>query len=144
MKTNVAFWDTSAVVPLCVRQDSSQNFGRLWKKTGRVAVWWGTPIEIRSALNRLNREKFINAQGLEFAIARLEAMRRKWREITPSEKVRNMAEALPGTFNLRALDSFQLAAALVWCNGNPKGRLFVCDDVKLAEAAQRAGFSVKP
>jgi predicted nucleic acid-binding protein len=144
MKTNVGFWDTSAVVPLCVRQDSSQNFGRLWRKTERVVVWWGTPIEIRSALNRLYREKFIDARGLQFSVARLDAMRRKWREITPNEKVRNLAESLPDAFNLRALDSFQLAAALVWCNGNPKGRLFVCDDVKLAQAAQKAGFSIKP
>lgn len=144
MKTNVGFWDASAVVPLCIRQDSSQTFQRLWRKTSRVVVWWGTTIEIRSALNRLYQEKHMTAQGLQFAQSRLEAMRRKWREITPSEKVRDIAETLPDAFNLRALDSFQLAAALVWCNAKPKGRLFICDDVKLAQAAQKIGFSIKP
>jgi hypothetical protein len=45
---------------------------------------------------------------------------------------------------LRALDSFQLAAALVWCKEMPRGRQFVCCDVRLAEAATKAGFDVLP
>lgn len=144
MKTNVAFWDTSAIVPLCVRQDSSRDFRRIWRKTSRVIVWWGTTIEVRSALSRLHQEKSIDAGGLQFALARLEVMRRKWGEIVPSEKMRDLAETLPDTYGLRALDSCQLAAALVWCNEKPKGRIFVCDDLKLTEAARKAGFSIKP
>lgn len=144
MKISAAFWDTSAVVPLCVRQDSSQKFRRLWISSSRVIVWWGTTIEVRSTLSRLLQEKAIDIKGSQFALARLEAMRRKWSEIVPSENVRELAENLPDIYGLRTLDSCQLAAALVWCGGKPKGRLFVCDDIKLAEAARKAGFSVKP
>lgn len=144
MKTNPTFWDTSAVVPLCVRQDASRTFRQLWRKTSRVIVWWGTTIEVRSAVSRLYQEKFIDAGGLQFALARLAVMRRKWAEIVPSEKVRDIAEMLPDAYGLRALDSCQLAAALVWCNEKPNGRLFVCDDTKLSIAAQKAGFSIKP
>lgn len=144
MKTSAAFWDTSAIVPLCVRQGSSQAFRQLWRKSGRVVVWWGTSIEIRSAVSRLNQDRLIDSKGLQFALVRLEAMRRKWAEIVPSEKVREIAETLPDSYGLRALDSFQLAAALVWCNERPNGRLFICDDVKLSVAAQKAGFSIEP
>lgn len=70
-------------------------------------------------------------------------MRCGWREITSSEKVRLIAEDLPDTYGLRALDSFQLAAAIVWCKEKPKGRLFICDDMRLGGAAQKAGFTVK-
>ncbi len=144
MKTNAAFWDTSAIVPLCVQQDTSQDFRSLWRKTSRVIVWWGTTIEVRSAVSRLYQQKFIDAKGLQYALARFDVMRRKWAEIVPSEKMREIAEMLPDAYGLRALDSCQLAAALVWCNEKPNGRLFVCDDPKLSEAARKSGFSVEP
>ena len=144
MKTNAAFWDTSAIVPHCVRQDISQDVRQLWRNTSRVIVWWGTTIEVRSAVSRLYQGHYIDAGGLQFALARLEIIRRKWAEIVPSEKVRKIAENLPDAYGLRALDSFQLAAALVWCNEKPGGRIFVCDDSKLSIAAQKTGFSIKP
>ena len=144
MKTNAAFWDTSVIVPLCVRQDISQDVRRLWRNSRRVIVWWGTTIEVRSALSRLYQGNFIDARGLQFALTRFEIIRRKWAEIVPSEKVRRIAENLPDAYGLRALDSCQLAAALVWCNEKPSGRFFVCDDSKLSIAAQKMGFFIKP
>lgn len=144
MKINTSFWDSSALVPLCVRQTSSQGFRRLWRSGDRISAWSGSTVEIRSALSRLRRESLIDDKGLQFSIARLEAMSNQWREIVTSEKLRSIAEVLPDTYGLRALDSFQLAAALVWCKEKPKGRLFICDDIRLNEAARKAGFKVKP
>jgi hypothetical protein len=69
-------------------------------------------------------------------------MRDQWREIAPSDKLRSLAETLPDAYGLLALDSFQLAAALVWRKETPKGRVFVCADRNLANAAQRAGFII--
>ena len=71
-------------------------------------------------------------------------MHPQWREITPSEKLRDRAESLPETYGVKSLDAFQLAAALIWCQEKPKGRLFICDDVQLGAAANQAGFTVKP
>ncbi len=143
MKTKTDFWDTSAIVPLCVKQDSTQKFRNLWRKSNSVVVWWGTTVEIRSALSRLNCDGFIDLNGLQFALARFEAMRKQWREILPNDKMREIAESLPDAYGLRALDSFQLAAALIWCKEKPKNRVFVYDDFRLIEAAQKAGFTVK-
>lgn len=142
MKTKNGFWDSSSLVPLCVRQTSSQDFRQLWRQSRRVVVWSGATVEIRSALARLHRNGEIDAEGLQFAHKRLEAMRRGWREIVSSDKLQLIAEELPDTFGLRALDSFQLAAALIWCREKPKGRLFVADDERLNEAAQKAGFTI--
>jgi hypothetical protein len=36
---------------------------------------------------------------------------------------------------MRILDSFHLAGVLDWCKEQLRGRLFVCCDVRLAEAA---------
>ncbi len=85
----------------------------------------------------------MDAKGLQLAINRLEAMRRGWREIITGDKLHSIAAELPDTCGLRALDSFQLAAALVWCKEKPKGRLFICDDARLSEAAQKVGFTIK-
>ncbi|MBA2251932.1 MAG: hypothetical protein H0W13_04380, partial [Nitrospirales bacterium] len=45
---------------------------------------------------------------------------------------------------LRAADSLQLAAALVWANRQAVGHHFVCLDQRLREAAHREGFVLLP
>lgn len=144
MKNRNGFWDSSALVPLCVRQDASQDLRGLWRESSRIVVWSGATVEIRSALARLHRGGNLNTNGLQFALKKLEAMRRGWREIITGDKLLSIAEDLPDTYGLRALDSLQLAAGLVWCKGKAKGRLFVCDDERLSEAARKAGFKIKP
>ena len=144
MKTSRTFWDTSATVPLCCRQGASSELRRLRRQQPLVVVWWGITLEARSALVRLAREGKLSERGLPQAVARLEAQRPSWLEVLPSDKVRSLAEALPEQYGLRALDSFQLAAALIWCRERPRGRLFVCCDLVLAEASTKAGFDVVP
>jgi predicted nucleic acid-binding protein len=143
-ETNIGFWDTSVIVPLCCQQNLSQTVRKLWRETARVVVWWGTTVEVRSAISRLHTEGVITVKGRQQALARLELLRQEWYEITPSEQARRLAEDLPDTYGLRALDAFQLAAALVWCREKPRNRTFVCDDARLAVAAQAIGFTVKP
>jgi hypothetical protein len=115
-----------------------------WRETSRIIVWWGTTVEVRSAISRLQDEGLLTTKGRQQALARLEVLRQEWREMMPSDKVRSLAEGLPDAHGLRALDSFQLAAALVWCNEKPKKRVFVCNDAKLSVAAQTVGFTVVP
>ncbi|MCA1612850.1 MAG: type II toxin-antitoxin system VapC family toxin [Acidobacteria bacterium] len=139
-----AFWDTSAVVPLCCRQDDSQVARRLLRRYARAVVWWGASVEAVSAFNRLAREGKLTTKGVKQATARLEVLRRAWSEVLPTDRVRQLAEGLPEQYGLRALDSFQLAAALVWCRERPRRRIFVCLDERLSEAAAKAGFDVAP
>jgi hypothetical protein len=51
---------------------------------------------------------------------------------------------MPEQYGLRALDSFQLAAALAWCRERPRGRSFVCGDILLAQVAAQTGFTIVP
>ena len=46
-------------------------------------------------------------------------------------------------YDLRAADSFQLAAALEWCEYAPEGRVFLTTDHRLKEAALLSGFDAK-
>jgi hypothetical protein len=67
---------------------------------------------------------------------------RVWREILPGDQVRELATQSLDKFSLRAADSLQLAASLVWCEQRPSKRTFICGDNRLAKAAASAGFSV--
>lgn len=109
-----------------------------------VVAWWASSIEGQSALKRLLRDNEISQAAYNEAVKRLEVQSETWREILPTENVRELAKDLIESKNLRTLDAFQLAAALVWCFEKPKGRIFVCCDDKLSEAAKKIGFTVLP
>jgi len=136
-----AFWDTSAIVPLCVAQAGSAFSRQAWKNRS-IAVWWGTPVEASSAFARLARSGELDRQKLRMAMTRLSALRQMWLEVLPSEGLRELAEDLVLRYPLHAADSLQLAAALIWSHRHPRKRAFVCLDNKLAGAAEKEGFAV--
>lgn len=140
----MAFWDASAVVPLCCRQAETTETRRLRRELRRMVVWWGTPLEPRSAFARLVREGTLDSTGRVDAIRRLGQLRQAWDEVSPIERVRSLAEELPDAHGMRAADAAQLAAALVWCRERPKERPLVCFDDRLRTAAAALGFSVRP
>lgn len=99
-------------------------------------------MEIHSVICRLHREKEITDSGKAGALARLQLLSRSWGEILPSDEVRELATKALDSYFLRAADSFQMAAALIWCEERSPRRNFVCADQRLAKAADAAGFSV--
>jgi len=137
-----AFWDTSAVVPLCCFQPQSGQARQAARTYSRQVVWWGTIIEAVSSLNRLTREGIINAKESSQAFARLDYLRGRWNEVQPTEELRNRAERLLRIHRLRAADALQLAAALVWCGNHPQGRAMIGADGNLSDAASAEGFTV--
>jgi hypothetical protein len=65
----------------------------------------------RSGQRTLQASKRRSAAGA--ATRRLTLLRKSWREIQPTNKLRDLAETC---LHLRTPDAVQLAAALVWCN----------------------------
>jgi predicted nucleic acid-binding protein len=105
-------------------------------------VWWGSAIEIRSGIARLHRLAEIDDYGNHQALQAMESLRRAWREIHPTEAVRNRSFTVLDAYPLRAADSLQLAAALIWCDERPAGKTFLSADIRLCEAAAKSGFTV--
>ena len=136
-----SFWDTSAIVPVCVPFESPGQGRRLLRQHPPV-VWWGTHVEAVGALSRLKRARVLSEEQYAEARRRLESLRISWREIQPTNLLRDLAETCLERHELRAADAFQLAAALVWCNEKPKNRAFLCRDLRLLEAARSEGFSI--
>ena len=139
----MAFWDASAIVPLCCAQTATNKGRRLLRDVGRMVVWWGTSIEARSAFARLQRDGSLTDAERVRAIRLLDQLRHSWDEIQPSERVRTLAEDLPDRHGVRTADAMQLAAALVWCRERPNRRPFVCFDERLSRAARDVGFLVR-
>lgn len=108
-----------------------------------AVVWWTAPVEVRSALERLRKDKAIGPRAYDASRDRLEALLGSWREIIPTDSLRELACIQLERFPIRAADALHLAAALIWCNQKPRGRLFICNDGRLAAAARQAGFSVE-
>jgi hypothetical protein len=140
----VKFWDASAVIPLFVREPRSRLLQAILKEDKHIIVWWGTIIECLSAIARLQREKVIDEKGVTEAREILGLLAGNWSEVEPSPLVRKTAERLLRLHPLRAADSLQLAAALVWTGGNPIDQSFVSLDVRLNKAASLEGFKLFP
>jgi hypothetical protein len=142
MKTKRVFWDASAIVPLCVHQDTSMRARQTLRKYPDLVVWWATLAEARSAFARAVRDGRANANEHARALRRLAGLSNAWREVDPDNALRERALQLLDDHPLRTGDAFQLAAALAWCKENPRRRIFVCCDDRLADVAEKVGFNV--
>ena len=137
-----AFWDASALVPLCVRQGITPGVIALYK-SHEVVVWWATPVEIASAIARLARMRQLDSGDCAKSGKLAKSLADSWSVIQPSDALRTKAAQLVDRYDLRAADCLQLAAALAWCEDAPQGRVFLTADRKLREAALLSGFDTK-
>jgi len=134
-----AFWDSSALVPLCVRQSITPRSMALFKLHDAV-VWWTTPVEISSALARLVRMQQLSPSDWIKARKLARKLADTWSVIQPSDALRFKSTELVDHYDLRAADALQLAAALAWCEDDPQDRIFLTADQKLRDAALLCGF----
>lgn len=141
MPDSTAFFDTSAIVPLCVAQQSSQKARQVYRGFTRQVVAWTALIEASGAIYRAVRLGGLTELNAKRAFGRLAQFEKRWTEIIASDRVRHTAITMLSSYDLRAADAVQLASALVWCKDKPRNRSFVCFDQKLAIAARAVGFT---
>jgi predicted nucleic acid-binding protein len=137
----VRFWDSSAILPLLVREKSSPAILEILGEDRDMAVWWATEIECVSALMRLERQKQIAAEPLDLAIRRLREFAEDWHEVAPVREIREAAKRFLRLHPLSAADSLQLAAAFAVSENDPASLELVTLDSRLRDAASRQGFS---
>jgi predicted nucleic acid-binding protein len=125
-----------------VRQGITPQAIALYKLHDAV-VWWATPVEIASALARLVRMKQLDPSDWTKARKLAKRLADSWSVIQPSDALRTKSAQLVDRYDLLAADSFQLAAALEWCEEASQGRVFLTADRRLREAARLSGFDAK-
>ena len=138
------FWDSSALVPLVLKEARSRDLAERLSKDREPVTWWTTPIECRSALHRRDREGLLPKGTLARALEILDAILMDMDVVVPTEPVRQRACRALSVHPLRVADALQLAAALAWCEDKPAGELLVTLDERLRDAAQREGFVTVP
>jgi predicted nucleic acid-binding protein len=136
------FWDSSAVLPLIVRESSTKWSQRLYGEDPRVVVWCLSAVEVWSGISRKRRESVLGSPDIRSARKRLDRLSADWTEVDDVAPVRSRAIRLLEVHALRAADATQLAAALVLVADRPDRFPFVTLDAQLAEAADREGFDV--
>lgn len=137
------FWDTSALVPLLLEQESTRTAMSLLQGDPDIAAWWGTVVECSSAAARLRREEVISPREEERVLAALHDFREAWLEVLPSEEMVRRAQRILRVHALKAADALQLAAAGLW-SGDVQGAELVTFDERLRLAARLEGFRVLP
>ncbi len=138
------FWDTSAIVPLCVTEPESATVKSILSKDSSVVVWWASRTECISAFMRQSREGSLNMESERQATQVLESLATSWTEVLPSAALRATAERLLAVHVLRAADAFQLSAAIQWCQRHTTNKELVSFDTRLREAGHKEGFNVLP
>jgi len=136
------FWDSSAIVPLLLDEADSEAARTALRDDQAMVVWWGTPVEVLSALARAERAGAVRTADVDLARRALEDLGERWNEVLPSDEVRERAGVGLLRHPLRAGDALQLGAALTWARGRPRAHGFLSFDERLAAAARQEGFEV--
>lgn len=133
----IAYFDTSAIVPLLIDEPLSDLAYRLWRRASWIATARVSYVEARAGLARACRMGRISPQELRDAVESLELVERQFHHVEITPDLVTNAGALAEEMALRAYDAIQLAAAL---SLDIDDVVVVTGDRQLAAAAQALGL----
>ena len=135
------FWDACALTPLFVTEARSTDLRDLELFDPEIQVWWGSRVEVTSAIYKKVRGGVIfPSEGSRAAIEVESKFDTRYTPLEPSRPILLRATSLVKTYNLGAADSLQLAAYLE----SGLCREFVTLDRRLRDAALAEGAAVLP
>lgn len=135
----IAYFDTSAILPLIIDEPSSTMCTRLWNDADRsVSVRLLYP-EARAALAKARRMDRITSAQLTAAIAELEAIITEIDHVEVTAELAHAAGEFAQTHGLRGYDAVHLAAASAAANTE---LVLATGDTDLAQASRSVGISV--
>jgi len=138
------FWDSSALVPLLVKEKETRYCLKALSDDQEMLVWCLSKVEVISALCRRLRDKAFGEEEFQKTKEHLNDLIERAYEVQAIEKVQARALRLLEVHPLRAADACQLAAALVATQEDPHRLVMVCFDQNLKNAALKEGFIVNP
>ncbi len=135
----IAYFDTSAVIPLLVQESSSSVCDRLWDDASHVVSSRIMYAEARAALAMAQRMGRLTARQLGSAVDVLDDLGTEVDHVEITEAVVRQAGELAQSESLRGYDAIHLAAALTVAAAD---LVLVSGDADLAAAAARLGLAV--
>ena len=134
----IAYFDTSAMIPLLIEEPLSKLAERVWQRASWVASARVSYVEARSGLARACRMDRISPIELRAAVEGLETLHRQMHQVEITADLVEEAGQLAEELALRAYDAIQLAAAT---SLDIDDLVLVTGDRQLASAAQTLGLA---
>jgi uncharacterized protein len=134
----IAYFDTSAILPLLIEEPTSERSGALWDESDRLV---GVPLlyaEARAALAQAERTSRLSGSDLRVAVAGLSDLYVQIDRVAVTEGLVSRAGELAERHGLRGYDAVHLAAALLVADAE---LVFVTGDRSLRRAAVAAGLA---
>ena len=135
----IAYFDTSALIPLLVEEPSTPSCQRLWNDASRVVATRLLHAEASAALANAQRMRRLTTRQLDAALASLEDIEAQLDVAEITDRLVRAAGMLARTHGLRGYDAVHLAAGLAL---GGEDVVFVTGDSTLAAAARTAGLAV--
>ena len=135
----IAYFDTSAIVPLIIDEASSELCNRLWNESERVVGVRLIYPEARAALARAQRMGRLTRSQLAAAVVALDALDTEVDHIEVTAELALIAGQLAQTYGLRGYDAVHLASAAAVADDE---LVLVTGDIDLAAGAAAIGISV--
>ena len=129
----IAYFDTSAMIPLLVEEPLSKIAERVWQQASWVASSRLSYVEARAGLARACRMERISPPELREAVKGLKTLHRQMHQVEITAELVERAGQLAEELALRAYDAIQLAAA---ASLDVDDLIVVTGDRQLAAAAQ--------
>jgi predicted nucleic acid-binding protein len=136
----ILFCDTSALVKLYIKEDSSDEMQTLARSASAIAVCRIAWAEIMAALARRARENPTDAEAIETVRTRLRTDWPRYAIVEITQPLMDLAGEYADTFALRGYDSVQLAAARNLQQAAGEELHFACFDARLQKAARMLGM----
>ena len=134
----IAYFDTSAIIPMLIDEPLSDLAYRVWRRASWVASTRVSYVEARSGLARACRMGRITLEELREAVEDLETLHRQMHHVEITAALVARAGNLAEDMALRAYDAIQLAAAV---SLNIHDLVVITGDRQLAAAAQNVGLT---
>jgi hypothetical protein len=135
----IAYFDTSALIPLLIEEPTSALCTRLWNDSSRVVSARLLYPEGRAALSRAQRLGRLSSQQLTAAVIEFDSIVAEVDHIELTPALAAYAGQLAQEHALRGYDAVHLASALAVSDTDV---IFVTGDGALAAAAGVAGLAV--
>ena len=135
----IAYFDTSAIIPLIINEPSSDRCNRMWDESSRVVSVRLLYPEARAALAKAERMGRLSATQRAAAVVELETIITQVDHIEVTEPLAHRAGELAQAHGLRGYDAVHLAAASAVADSDV---VLVTGDTDLAKAANSIGIAV--
>ena len=134
----IAYFDTSAVIPLIVDEPSSAMCMRLWNEATRAVSVRLMYAEARAALAQAQRMMRLSQDELARAVDQLGVLIGQMSFIEVTQGLVSAAGELAEAHQLRGYDAIHLAAAQEMADGDA---VLISGDRQLIDAAAREGLA---